>query len=67
MVIERESLGCLQLEFKKKSQTKLTHAWEASKGVIGEGHGPLVVEERGWRWSRDIEDRPGRDVVLGMG
>lgn len=26
----------------------------------------MVLEERGWRWSRDVEDRLGRDVVLGM-
>lgn len=45
----------------------ITHAREARKGVIGKGHGPLVVDERGWRWSMDVVDRPGRDVVLGMG
>lgn len=53
-------------KIKGKKPIRLTHAWEASKGIIGDGHGPLVLEERWWRWCRDIEDRPGRDVVLGM-
>lgn len=42
----------------------IAHAWEACKGVIGERHGPLVLEERGWRGGMDIEDRPDRHVVL---
>lgn len=45
----------------------IAHAWYASKGIIREGHGPLVLEERGWRRSRDIEDRPCSDMMLRMG
>lgn len=45
----------------------IANAWKSSKGVIGEGHGPLVMEERGWRWSMDIDDRPGRDVWMSVG
>ena len=52
---------------KENLRKRLTHAWEARKGVVREGHGPLVGEVRGWKWSMDVEDGPGRDVVLGMG
>lgn len=46
---------------------RLTYAWEASKGVIGEGHRPLVLEERWWRWCRDVEDRTSRDIRRRVG
>ena len=51
----------------KCKNSRLTHSWKASKGVIGEGHGPLEGVERGWGWSMDVEDRPAREVVLGVG
>lgn len=45
----------------------LTHAREAGEGVEGEGQGPLVWQQRRWRWSRHVEDGPRRDSVLGEG
>lgn len=53
----------------KQETSKLTHAGKASKRVVLEGPGPLVVEERGWRRRRHIVERLGLkgDEGLGMG
>lgn len=44
---------------------KICVTWEPTKG-IWEGHRPLEGKERRWRWCRDIEDWPGREVLLRM-
>lgn len=57
---------CLKINLSRQQQ-RLTHAWEAGEGVVGEGEGPLVREERWWGGRcRDVEDRTRRDTMLGL-